>query len=140
MKVIALTGNTNVGKSTTLNIVYQYLLLFGYTQVAGHFRELGDSKNKDFIDIVEKKGKKVGIATMGDYGSGSGDSVQNLLIDLAAQGCDVAICACNNNLPAAISHINTYPHHIFINKIVASSLAQQRIENGADAELIYKQV
>lgn len=50
MEVIALQGNPDVGKTTTLNIVYQLLLQAGYTQVAGKFKDLS---NDDFFRYTD---------------------------------------------------------------------------------------
>lgn len=64
MDVIALMGDSNVGKTQTLNILYSLLLANGYTQVVGHFQ---DHSNNDFMDILEKKEVRIGVATQGDY-------------------------------------------------------------------------
>lgn len=140
-KIIALRGDSNKGKSKTLNIVYQYLLLFGYLQVPKYFDVLGNRDQYDFIDIVEKKGVKVGIATMGDYQNGlqrkRKDSVETQIDHLVAVGCDVVVCAVNSGLTRAISHISSYPHE-FVNKSVSLSDDEERIKNGEDAERIYK--
>lgn len=146
MDIIALRGNQNQGKSETLNIVYQLMLLFGYTQVSGHFRGLGNPANKDCIDILEKRGARIGIALMGDYErqlsaniTPAGDTVQDLLTYLQVNGCTKAICACNNSLGHAISFIQTF-NHTFVNKTVTALASEHRIKNGMDAEVIYKLV
>lgn len=142
MDIIALRGSTNVGKSETLNIVYQFMLLFGYTQVSGHFRVLGNPANKDCIDILEKKGIRIGIVMMGDYEKPNAeapqqDTIPGLLTYLQNNGCVKAICACNNSLKNALIFIQTY-NHIFINKTITNNPAEQRIINGEDADKIYK--
>lgn len=137
-KIIALRGDSGKGKSKTLNIVYQHLLLFGFVQVPAHFRRLGSRVNYDFIDIVEKKGVKVGIATMGDYDIDSNiDCIENLIDHLVNEKCDVVICAVNSKLIKAIKHISFYNHE-FIEKMKSSSDHEERIKNGEDAEKIYK--
>ncbi len=142
MEIIALRGDSLKGKSKTLNIVYQYLLLFGYIQVSGHFKGFGKDLN-DFIDIVEKKGVKVGIVTMGDYEKTRSKnpkfSVQNLVDHLKSQGCEKIICAVNTSLKYAITYIGTHSH-IFIDKTITSLNSEERIKNGEDAERIYKLV
>jgi len=139
-EIIALRGNSNNGKSKTLNIVYQYLLLFGFTQIPGKFRSLGNPNQYDFIDILEKKGLKVGIATMGDYHITArktpDDSVENLIDYLASEQCDKVICAVNAGLNNAITHISSYKYE-FVDKVVATA-DFERIKNGEDAEKIYK--
>jgi hypothetical protein len=54
MKVITLRGAENTGKSHVINMVYSFLLRDGYTQVPGNFRELGNPKFEDIIDILTK--------------------------------------------------------------------------------------
>jgi len=140
MEIIALRGNQNEGKSETLNTVYQLMLLFGYQQVPGHFRQLGNPTQKDFTDILEKKGRKVGIATMGDFDVNKKypqDTVQELLKYLERNGCDKAICACNNGLAIAVNFINGY-NHVYLSKTVTVVQSEHRIKNGEDAEKIYK--
>lgn len=146
MKIIALQGKRNKGKSETLNIVYQFMLLFGYTQVPGHFRELGNPIQKDFTDILEKKGMRIGIATLGDYDDYKSDSdalpgdiIQDLITHLQSHGCKKVICACNIKLAKAIAFIKSYQHH-FVKKTETSVKSEQRIRNGEDAEIIYKLV
>ena len=138
MEIITLTGINSCGKSLTLNIVYQYLLFFDYTQVPGHYRSLGNAKNYDFTDILENEGKRIGIATMGDFEhTHTGDTVQDLITYLQANGCHKAICACNKGLNKAISFINTY-NNTFIEKTLAINATDERIINGQDAEQIYQ--
>ena len=140
MDIIALRGNSDVGKSETLNIVYQFMLLFGYIQAPPgprHFRILGNRIQKDFIDILEKKGRRIGIATMGDYARGP-ESVANLLSYLDGQHCDKAICACNITLPGTVNAVTAYLNHQILDKTVTAVAAEQRIRNGEDAERIYR--
>jgi hypothetical protein len=135
MDVIALRGQKNNGKSETINIVYQYLLLFGYRQVPGHFRILGNAANRDFFDVLEKKNDLIGIFSMGDYSTGP-DSVANLLYALFQVGCKKAVCACTIQVGTEKA-VRAYSH-IFINKKVAGVNSIERIVNGEDAEDIYK--
>lgn len=58
MKVIALVGNENTGKSHTINVVYSFLLRYGYTQIPGYFRELGNPKYEDLLDILSDSDEK----------------------------------------------------------------------------------
>ena len=142
-KIIALKGASDKGKSKTLNIVYQHLLLFGFAQIPNHFKILGNPAQYDFFDVIERKGFKVGIATMGDYQNGavkkSKNSVETFVDDLIAQGCDVVVCAVNLGLTRAISHIASY-NHDFVHKRKASSDAEERVINGEDAEKILKKI
>ena len=58
MKVIALEGDSNSGKTQTLNLVYTLLIQAGYTQVSGAFQDLS---NNDCSDVFRGFGKTVGI-------------------------------------------------------------------------------
>lgn len=65
MKIIALRGHSNSGKTTTLNKLYDELLNNqGYVVHTPHQTLPG--KN-DFECILEKDGQKVAIFTLGDY-------------------------------------------------------------------------
>lgn len=135
MKIIALKGEKNSGKSHTINIVYQFLLREGYTQVPGHFRVLGNPVMKDFTDVLIKKKTLVGIVGMGDYERGTG-SLKKLLDELKDQGCDIAICACQSR-PNIIKAVSDFPDHIFVDKAPASSAeSEHRIINFRDAQRI----
>jgi hypothetical protein len=138
MKVIALRGQINSGKSHTLNIVYQFLLRDGYIQVPGFFEVLGNPKFEDVLDILEKGGKRVGICGMGDYTIGAG-SLKALLARLGSQGCHVAVCSCQSK-PRIIKAVTDYPDHDFVDKTPSSGSENHRIVNGIDAESMYRLV
>lgn len=112
-------------------------------QVPQYFGVLGNRHQYDFIDIVEKKGVKVGIATMGDYENGlqrkRKGSVESMIDHLVGAGCDVVLCAVNLSLIRAIMHISSYQHE-FVNKTVSLSDDEERIRNAGDAERIYKKI
>ncbi|MFP3834676.1 hypothetical protein [Chryseobacterium sp. SIMBA_028] len=132
MKVIALSGAEDTGKSHTINIAYSFLLRDGYVQVPGNFRVLGNSNNKDFTDILEKEGKKVGFVGMGDYINGAGKSLKSLLEELELKGCDTALCAARDN-PRILAAIQAYPDHIIIEKTRSTGEENNRIVNTHDA-------
>lgn len=64
MKVVVLRGGSNSGKTTSLNMLYAELLNRGATPQTPQHALPG--KN-DFECIVEYKGKRVAISTIGDY-------------------------------------------------------------------------
>lgn len=138
MKVVALRGPVDSGKSHTLNIVYQLLLKDGYVQVPGYFSILGNPVFEDILDILEKKGKRVGVCGMGDYAIGGG-SLQNLLAQLAANTCDVAVCACQLK-PRIQKAVTAYPLHHFIDKAPSTGESTHRIVNGIDADAMFRLV
>ncbi len=128
MDLIVLKGNSDVGKTTTINIVYQLLLTKGYKQVPNCFQDLG---NGDFLDVIENGIQKVGIVSQGDYAIGS-YSVGNHLFTLQNAGSNKAICACTNGKPKIINAINKYTH-TSINKTSQTNVSLQRIDNNYDA-------
>ena len=64
MKIVALRGGSNSGKTTSLNMLYAELLNRGAKPINPQHALPG--KN-DFECIVEYKGKRVAISTIGDY-------------------------------------------------------------------------
>ena len=127
MRVIALEGDSDSGKTLTLNLVYALLLQAGYTQVPGAFQNLD---NNDCLDVFRGFGKTVGIVTQGDYAIGA-CSVKNHLLRLQSFSCDVAICACTIGASKLKirSAIMTYSPYHFEPKTKSSSVALERIDN-----------
>lgn len=60
MNVIALEGTSSVGKTSTINVVYQLLLQNGYTQVLGCFEDLA---NNDFLDVMTNGNQTIGVVS-----------------------------------------------------------------------------
>jgi hypothetical protein len=131
MKVIALRGEKDTGKSHTINVVYHFLLRDNWVQVPGHFRLLGNPDFEDFLDILSKDSLVIGIIGMGDYIIGPG-SVKNLLKELENKGCHVAICACRTS-PKIEAAVNGYPEHVWVEKTLSAGIENNRIVNVANA-------
>jgi len=106
MKVIALKGEKDSGKSTTLKKVHELLMAAGGEQERYCYKDL-EGNSKDLRDVINFAGKKIGIVTQGDYGkdyeetykgenepSRTSLSVRDHLFLLIALECDIAICAC----------------------------------------------
>lgn len=106
MKIIALKGEKDSGKSTTLKKVYELLMAAGGEQERCYYKDL-EGNSKDLRDVINFAGKKIGIVTQGDYGkdyektykgenepSRTSLSVRDHLILLIALECDIVICAC----------------------------------------------
>jgi hypothetical protein len=136
MKLIALRGPINTGKSHTINITYQLLLKEGYNQEPGHFRVLGNPVFEDIIDILIKDGVRLGIIGMGDYQRGEG-SIAKLIKELVGKKCDIVICACRE-IPNLEKIISQYPNYIFVDKTKSNGDSNHRVVNGIDAEKIVK--
>ena len=135
MKVIALVGAENTGKSHTINLAYAFLLRDGYTQVPEHFRTLGNPVYEDCIDILEKDHLKIAIIGLGDYIRGKETSLKNLLKEAQGKGCDITICACRYNAEktAILEAVKEYPDHSLVHKTLSTGRANDRIVNVADA-------
>ena len=130
MKVIALRGAQNTGKSHTINIVYQLILQAGYTQVPGVFRILGNPKQEDVFDVFIRGDVRVGIIGMGDYVKGLG-SLKALLQEMVHHGCEVVVCSCQSN-PKIENAVVQYSHQ-WVDKTLSTGIGNERIVNGIDA-------
>lgn len=137
MKVIALRGKPNCGKTWTLRKVHELMLKKDFKQVPEMYKDLG---NDDFLDILEFNGRRFGIVSQGDYAKDhqSAFSVKSHLIWLCERGCEIAVCACTTGetkgrIQAAI---NTYPGHVYIDKQVANSPNDYEEVNTQDVQII----
>ena len=138
MRIIALRGKENSGKSHVINITYQLLLSSGWTQVAGNFRILGNPKYEDIIDILEKDNVLIGIIGAGDYQIGE-ISLKKLIRELEDKNCDIVVCACRTN-PKIEKAITNYDNHNWIDKTISNGNANDRIVNNIDAIKIINQI
>ena len=114
MKVIALRGEPNCGKTKTLNLVYELLLKEGWQQVEDSYQDLC---NGDFLDVLKKGNKILGIVTQGDYAIGN-CSVRNHLKTMVEKNCDITVCACTigRHKQKIQNAIDSYPKHHYIDK------------------------
>ncbi len=85
-RLIALRGPSNVGKSTTLHILYKLLLAHPYTKPIS-FEMIG--RKIDFSAIVAINGVKVGIVNRGDVSA----PLRGFIDELAAEHCKIIVCA-----------------------------------------------
>jgi hypothetical protein len=115
MKIIVLTGACNRGKTCTLYLVHEKLILHG-GKVSNH-KHIGDIDQRDFSDVVTYKRKKIAVFTMGDLE----DKLCNAIKSYKRKKCDFLICACNRGLKEALSYIKTLPFEIY-EKTKASDL------------------
>lgn len=127
MRIIALEGQSNSGKTQTLNLVYALLLNAGYTQLLNAFLDL---MNDDCLDVLQGFGKTIGIVTQGDYAIGQ-YAVKNHLMRLKSFDCDIVICACTigRNKQKIRDAIMAYPDYRFITKSKSKSADLVRIDN-----------
>ncbi|MTK53450.1 hypothetical protein [Paludibacter sp.] len=127
MKIIMLSGPSDSGKTSTLNLVYNALLSNGGVSLSKH--KLGGDPN-DFYDIVTYQGQRIAFYTMGDYARCLIDAMKNY-----STSADVLICACNNHFVLPYKSIRHYPHQI-VQKTVANSKSLHNSVNQSDANLI----
>ena len=139
MIVLALEGQPSCGKSETLNIVYQFLLNDGYTQLPNKYSNLGNLKMRDFTDILVKGNKKIGIVTQGDYVT-TPNSIKNHLSKLFQENCTIAICACTTKNPKAKLQVMHYPQSTFFPKQPTNISSLQRVENNMIAQRIFNSI
>lgn len=114
MEIIALRGPSDAGKTTTLKIVFEKLKAQGFQPMKDFEEDLG---NGDFLWVLEKDGRKVGLVTQGDYAVKE-YSVKNHLRKLESAGCDTAICACTTGegKSGIQRSIDAYVIHDYVDK------------------------
>lgn len=103
MELIVLKGGSNVGKTATINYVYNELIKRNWKEVVPYT----EISNGDFWAILEKNEIILGIVSQGDNVRGS-DSVQNHLNRLEKQSCSKVICAQTNSKPSLQKVIDKY--------------------------------
>ncbi len=86
-KVIFIRGSGCVGKSTSIRYAYGELIGLGAKQLPDYFYGAG----KDFLDILELRGFKIGIWSGGDVAR----ILRMRLKTLKQERCDVIVCACH---------------------------------------------
>jgi hypothetical protein len=137
MKIIALKGAANSGKTYTLNTTYTLLLNAGYMQVPGYFTQpevynfLGEKMfgSLDFTDILVQSDKKIGVTT------GTKNELAPTLDSFQKAGCSVVICACHDSSDE-ISTIESYGDTVFIEKTPQSTISLKRINDFTFAKRI----
>jgi hypothetical protein len=130
MKIIALHGPANSGKTYTINVAYHLLLNEGYVQIPGHFNQddiynfLGEKVygSSDFTDILIHNEKKIGITT------GFRNELAATLHSFQKAGCAVAICACHDS-EESLDIIKSYQDHTIIEKTPQSEVQLKRIND-----------
>jgi hypothetical protein len=103
MELIVLKGKANVGKTATINYVYNELIKKNWKEVEP-YREIS---NGDFWAVLEKDEIILGIVSQGDY-VGTDNSVQNHLNRLEKKSCSKVVCAQTNSKPSLQKVIDKY--------------------------------
>lgn len=136
MKVIALKGEKDSGKSTTLKEVYKILKAAGGTTENYNCDDWLERTFKEFRDVIHFADKKIGIVLKGHGDVVTENSLINQLIILKNQGCDIAICACTTGKNIEATIINNFPENKFIDKKKSKDESLQQIENTHKARCI----
>lgn len=138
MKVIALKGTHNTGKTETIIELYNLLVrdIDSYQLVKSKYSVFGKKKQspplgRDFFAIFENKKHKVGISSYGD----NYEIIIKSLKEFEKQECDIVITACltKGNTHSAIKEYDCNP--IFIDKTKIEPKNRTKL-NLADAKII----
>lgn len=116
MRIIALRGNRDCGKSTTLNRVYQEIISNTlYCANQGLREVLGNPINNDFECIVTLfDNRNIAFYTMGDYMR----DIPYAIEKYAEMKVDILILASNTNYNNHLDAIANYPFNI-VTKTIA---------------------
>ena len=136
MKIIALQGKGNSGKTTTIKILHDIMLQNNYSQIPNMRQNHGN----DFLDIYihPVSNLKVGITSSGD----TYDLVNDRLQDLVNEKCDVCICACRTfdrkppGTVAATKNFTGYKN-IYLPKTYSATVAHEVVDNTSDANKLF---
>ncbi len=133
MRIIVLRGGNSCGKTTTINLVYDRILLPTNGGVSRGKLQVGGNK-MDFSDIVTYKGLTIAFFSMGDFARDTKEAINfyNSLI------VDILVIASNTNFSTPIKLIISFTHNL-VSKTVASpkTKANNLIANTTDANTIF---
>jgi hypothetical protein len=90
--ILALQGNKDSGKSTTIGLLYR-MLVNNNCIVIKKRRKYDGEDSHDFVVILELNGVKIGITTYGDAPS----LILNRIEILIKAKCVIIICACHSS-------------------------------------------
>lgn len=132
MQIIVLQGMPNTGKTKTLNLVFDIMVLNG-GGVSTNRQVLGNPSQNDFSDIVKWNNQKVAFFTMGDYST----YLAKAIYDFNRQNCDILVCALSINTvkKRANNALNKF-NATRITKTVAPNQNAELAVNTADAQTI----
>jgi hypothetical protein len=131
MKTILLVGEKECGKTSSLYLAYEKIILCGGK--GSNFNPEGARNQWDFSDIVSFQGMKIAFFTMGDFE----DKIINAFNNYNSQNCDILICSCRNTFSKLISIIKASQHNI-IDKTHCSNVLSIFEANIHDCDTILK--
>ena len=131
MRIIALRGGDSCGKTATINLVHDRIILSGgvstcKTKVGGNIR--------DFSDVVNYKGQTVAFYSMGDLANATTKAINKY----DALGIDVLVITSNIKFVRPIQLIVTFVHNLVIKTVaVPSNPANNLTANTTDTNTIF---
>ncbi|HAX49307.1 MAG TPA: hypothetical protein PK605_05255 [Ignavibacteria bacterium] len=130
--ILALQGNGKKGKTTTIKLLRKKLIKFGFVSIYPDF------KNKaDYMDILKRKGKIVGITTQGDLY----EIIDKKLNIMFSYDCLIMVCACRSKgktIKAVVKHKEM--ERRFIPKTSGKTAKQRLKANNNDAKYFFKTI
>jgi ABC-type transport system involved in cytochrome bd biosynthesis fused ATPase/permease subunit len=131
MRIIVLTGISNSGKSTTLNLLYN-MIVPNLGQSQNNRVVLGNPIQNDFSETLTYHNEIVEFFTMGDYPQPLRIAIRNA----ANRNTNVFICACSRLDNRLIQELQKH-RTAFISKSVTINNLQELAFNTADAQTIF---
>ncbi|MHB8259181.1 MAG: hypothetical protein ACYDCN_15465 [Bacteroidia bacterium] len=131
MRIIALRGSDSCGKTTTLNLVYNMLVVPSLGTSTCKAQEGGDKL--DFSDvIINYKEKRIAFFTMGDFSI----CTIHAIIRYNSLNIDVLVLATNDKFVKPINLIMNYTPNL-IPKTKALNPSLEVAANQTDAQTIF---
>lgn len=106
MKVIMLVGDSNCGKTTTINMICDTFIANGAIEIEKKKYLQPDAR--DFTSLLNYHQQIIGICSLGDYAS----EVIKYFDVYEKKNADILICACNNRFVTPFERIKRYNHQI----------------------------
>ncbi len=130
MKVIALTSGTNNGKTNTLKLLYNLLLLDGFQQDSSNFWLVGPKLklSYDIRTVLIWNGLKLGLMTRGDITR----DLEGDLKHLESLDCQLVICASRKWKSWSVKEV--FPNTSYVPKTKRTSPAAMYAANAIDAQ------
>lgn len=122
MKIILLAGNANVGKTSTMNIVYNRLIQEGAILDKGTPPEQSEKKKKDFECVLLYKGQKVAVHSEGDFENECVEAIERF-----RDRADVLVLACRKRMRAKLEErIKKIPWSVKLLKRCLAMMSKKR--------------
>jgi energy-coupling factor transporter ATP-binding protein EcfA2 len=138
MKIIALQGKANSGKTTTIHLLDGLLQKSSYKPLPDARKTFG----ADFQDVYHSpSGDLIGVTSCGD----TYDAVKDRLQDLVKWKCILCICACrtyDRMPPGTVAATKSFPGYAteFIKKTVSSNPSNHGTDNAIDADILFRKI